>query len=1047
MKRLASIIIFLFCLIGVSFAQLKKQVPGHSAAYPMSVNPEVKALMSSRDFTSKSGESAKFNVKQIGPVFPTAGVSTTKSINAFGIPVWVEGDLLKSEIATRASVQQTAYYFLNENRSALKISNPESEFQLVQQKEDETGRTHLKFDQYYQGIPVWNSQIMLHFNHGRPYLFNGRFIPTPENLEITPKLNAEDAISNTRKELKFQNLTAGQLSLIKGKQVECKLIIYTNIYTVDPPLLAYKVDAYTNVLDHWTYFINANTGTVIDKIYETCTLFNHNEKCHNHLTAEFGSNFHPIRNAQLLYSPLDGPATSSAADLNGVNRTVNSYQIGNSYFLINTTKGMYKAGSSQLPDNPVGAIWTIDGLSNSPSNNNFNPGQISTNNNNWNSNPIAVSAQYNADFSYEYYKTKFNRNSIDGNGGNIISLINITEDDGSGLDNAFWNGAAMFYGNGAQAFKPLAGGLDVSGHEMTHGVVQATAGLTYENESGALNESFADIFGVFIDRDDYKMGEDVVRLDVFPSGALRDLSNPHNGGNSNADNGWQPAHMNEKYLGSEDNGGVHINSGIVNFAFYKVASQIGLDAAEKIYYSVLSNYLTKSSQFIDCRNAVIQATKDQFPGDQAKVTIVENAYSAVGIGAGSGTTEPDDYETNPGKDIVIYASPDKTTLSVKDLQTTQETMINNSIGVISKPSVSDDGSLAVFVGNDKKLYLAEFTWPNPTPQFYYILDPNDQNQFRNVAISKKGNLIACTLDDETPVIYIIDLVKGNIKDFKLYNPTTGTGDPSTADIKFADALEFNHTGDYVMFDAYNELTFQGTAYWDIGFLRAWDNAAQTFGDGKIEKLFGSLPPNTSVGNPVFSKNSPNIIAMDYVDENNNYYVVGADIEKGNTGLIYQNTDVNYPTFSKDDKYVIFNAQDNSGNTVIGVQELQPNKIEASTTNAFVLINSATLGNWFGTGSRALSSNEIKNETGNITMSPTLVTTSAELSWQAKQNCVAKVAIYDLTGRLVNLQNWDIHLGLNNMKVDCSQLVQGTYFVRVTNEKSTGVIKFQKVESN
>ena len=94
------------------------------------------------------------------------------------------------------------------------------------------------------------------------------------------------------------------------------------------------------------------------------------------------------------------------------------------------------------------------------------------------------------------------------------------------MDNAFWNGEFMGYGNGNQGFKPLAGALDVAGHEMTHGVIENTARLEYRNQSGALNESFADIFATLIDRDDWTLGEDVVKSNVFPSGALRSLENP-----------------------------------------------------------------------------------------------------------------------------------------------------------------------------------------------------------------------------------------------------------------------------------------------------------------------------------------------------------------------------------------------------------------------------------------------------------------------------------------------------------------------------------------
>src|SRR5574339_493637 len=103
----------------------------------------------------------------------------------------------------------------------------------------------------------------------------------------------------------------------------------------------------------------------------------------------------------------------------------------------------------------------------------------------------------------------------------------------------------MFYRNGDVLFKKHKKGLDVAGHEMSHGVIQNTANLEYVGQSGALNESYADVFGAMIDREDWKMGEDVVLASAFPSGALRDLSNPNNGGNSLGDPGWQPKHMNE----------------------------------------------------------------------------------------------------------------------------------------------------------------------------------------------------------------------------------------------------------------------------------------------------------------------------------------------------------------------------------------------------------------------------------------------------------------------------------------------------------------------
>ncbi len=145
------------------------------------------------------------------------------------------------------------------------------------------------------------------------------------------------------------------------------------------------------------------------------------------------------------------------------------------------------------------------------------------------------------------------------------------------MDNAFWSGTFIAYGDGAEAFDPLAEGLDVAAHEMSHGVIQHTVNLEYRNQSGALNESMADVFGVMVDRGDWRLGEDVVRSrQFFASGALRDMADPHNGV-SQGRNGWQPAHMDEfrDLPLSADNGGVHLNSGIPNRACFLIAEAIG----------------------------------------------------------------------------------------------------------------------------------------------------------------------------------------------------------------------------------------------------------------------------------------------------------------------------------------------------------------------------------------------------------------------------------------------------------------------------------------
>ncbi|HQW10914.1 MAG TPA: M4 family metallopeptidase [Saprospiraceae bacterium] len=1034
-------LIYLFLLI-VSFsinanAQLGKIPPGHAVKYPLTLNAELSKIIKPSAGTSRLAAKSTFSPRAISPILPSAGMITIRSVSANGLPQWVEGELVREELQSRGDVQSQSISFLEMNKSVFKLENPTRDFHLTSSIQSEDGSTHLKFDQYYKGIPVWNAEVALHYKNGKPYLFNGQYFPLTTDINITPVLTSEAATTIASLDSKLEVLSEDQLKLISGNQTQSSLAIYTAPELGENGILAYQVEVHPDVKSTYQYFIDASSGKILKKIKKSCQLY------HGELYGEINSTI--PEPTTLNYSPpVDGPAIGSGNDLNGVSRAVNSYQVGGNYYLINTTKNMFNPGQSSFPESPVGAIWTLDGGNTSPEKSNFTVSNIKSSNNTWSSVPGAVSAHYNANYAYDYFWNTFGRKSVDGVGGNVVSIINITEADGSGMDNAFWNGQAMFYGNGNKAFKPLAGALDVGGHEISHGVIQATANLTYEGESGALNESFADIFGVCIDRDDYRLGEDVVRPAYFPSGALRDMANPHNGGSSSQDNGWQPAHMNEKYTGTQDNGGVHINSGIVNFAFYKVSSQFGKNDAEKIYYNALSKYLTKSSKFVDCRNAVIQATKDFYSGNVAKVAIVENAYSQVGIGAGSGTTDPTDYDVNKGQDVVIYASGNQQSLLVKTLANNQVTVIDNTIGVLSKPSVTDDGSYAVFVGGDKRVYLAEFTWPNPQAQLYYVFDQNDPNKFRNAAISKDGNLIACILDQEEPVIYIIDLVNSQIKDFTLTNPTTGGG-TQTADVKYPDALEFDLSSQYVMYDAFNKIGFLGTEYWDISFLRAWNPQSKTFGDGKIEKLFSSLPENTSVGNPVFSKNSSNIISLDYVpgDQPDTYLLIGADIERGNTGGIFQNSVINYPCYSKDDNAVIFNATDQNNNPVIGMQKLKSNKIEASTESAKILISNALLGNWFGTGSRNLDNKHSELLTDPLFIHPTLARNTLNLEWTSDLSAATVLRMYDMKGTLVQEFKENLIPGNNLIRLNITTFSAGQYILEAQKGNAVKSFKFIK----
>lgn len=245
------------------------------------------------------------------------------------------------------------------------------------------------------------------------------------------------------------------------------------------------------------------------------------------------------------------------------------------------------------------------------------------------SDPSSVDAHAYAEATYDFYKKSFDRNSFDGKGSEIKSYVHV----GDKWNNAAWDGEKMIYGDGdGKTFISLAGALDVIAHEITHAVTQYTANLEYRNESGALNESISDIMGVMVDTDNWLLGEDVYTPNK-PGDALRSMSDPKKYN--------QPDHYDDRYLGWQDNGGVHINSGINNKAAYLIAAGgthskikvegIGRAKTKAIYYRSLTNYLTPTSQFIDMRDAAIQSAKDLYGANSNEVTSVKKAYNSIGV--------------------------------------------------------------------------------------------------------------------------------------------------------------------------------------------------------------------------------------------------------------------------------------------------------------------------------------------------------------------------------------------------------------------------------
>lgn len=241
--------------------------------------------------------------------------------------------------------------------------------------------------------------------------------------------------------------------------------------------------------------------------------------------------------------------------------------------------------------------------------------------------------------TWDFFYKMFGRNSIDNNGMELVSTVNF----GRNYNNAFWNGSQMTYGNGDGKIFTTFLIIDVIGHEISHGVTERTAGLQYYRQSGALNESFSDVFGSCIkqyslnqtaEQADWLVGEGIWGSSVDGI-ALRNMLNPGTAyDDERIGKDPQPDHM-DKYIDTDnDNGGVHWNSGIFNRIFANTAIKLGghsWEKAGKIWYHTLTTKLNKNSQFQDCANALVSSASELYGKNSKEQKTVIDCCKLVGI--------------------------------------------------------------------------------------------------------------------------------------------------------------------------------------------------------------------------------------------------------------------------------------------------------------------------------------------------------------------------------------------------------------------------------
>jgi Zn-dependent metalloprotease len=541
--------------------------------------------------------------------------------------------LIEFRAAARPSAADGAFVL----REQLGLSQDE-QMRPARLETDQLGFTHQKFDQYYQGVKIEHATYTVHARGGAVESLSGDYEKVGK-LSTTPSLSAGAALGRAlaavgAKKYMWQDAAeeaglrqqTGNASASYQPQGELVIVRdFRKDAETGPLVLAWKFDIYAQAPVSRAYiYVDAHTGDVV------------------------------LRDAIIKHATTAAATASFATAYSGT-RSLATETTTSGYRLREYTRGLgIETYNCKKGNSYTAAVDFTD------ADNNWTAAEY----NNANYDNVAGDAHFGAQATYDYLKTVLNRNSYDNAGAKIKSYVHFddTPSTTAGYENAYWNGSVMTYGDGASTFKPLAS-LDVCGHEIGHAVCEKTANLTYSAESGALNEGFSDCWGASIEKytvdqlgltgkSTWDIGEEIMRA----GGALRSMSNPNQYG--------QPAYYKgnrwvstANTSASNDYGGVHTNSGVLNYWYYLVSvgktgtnevgnayavTGLGLSDAAKILYRTESVYLSASSNYAAARTYSIQAATDLFGATSTQTQAVTNAWYAVGVGAayGSGTTTP-----------------------------------------------------------------------------------------------------------------------------------------------------------------------------------------------------------------------------------------------------------------------------------------------------------------------------------------------------------------------------------------------------------------------
>lgn len=761
---------------------------------------------------------------------------------------------------------KTVRGFLRRNSATMGLVNPDSELRLKRKHLDKLGHSHLRFQHFYREIPIHGAELIAQLDTGGNLLsINGAYMGTlGRKLKIKPALSSAEA-----EQIAESAVPSGYESDLWD---ESELMIYI---VDDKMRLSWRIRVMPSAMVRWSVFVDAENGGIL-------------------------SAFNEVRTENVV---------GSGIDLQGNSRTINVWQELSTYYMLNTTKQMYDPGASNPPNLPiVGGILIVDALNQPPTDDpqEFPPlfhVTSSDPNSGWLRD--GVSAADNLSATYDYFLSRHGRNSLDGSGSTLLAVVRV----GQNFNNAFFmpDSQIMVFGDA----EPFVGALDVVAHEMAHGVTATTANLVYLDQPGALNESFSDVFGEMAEFDATGTNDWLIGTNL--SSPFRSMSDP--GSLTAGGFGPYPSSMSQYIVTSQDNGGVHLNSSIINHAFYLVAvdlnNAIGRSSAERIWYRALTTKLNPLSDFFDARISLIQSAEELFGANSVQSQVVAEAFDAVEINDTGGAPNP-----NPGPVPGTMGTVDSDVFVFWDgfdlwLGRREAALGDDNLGSFLSPapiadmkaSVSGDGTSSVYVGFDGDLCQIDTDGSLdeclgfPGTVWSAAISP-DENLFGFVFRDSLGNpedrinVVDFSADVNNPVINTYILVA------PVLDGTSGTV------IDHAEAMDFTSDNRYLIYDALNTISFLSQA--DIN---RWSIFAIDLVTGTT--LFILLPnPDFDLGFPSIAQTEDFHIVFDVRDVMTGAnYVYAANLISREVVQIEATDDWSAPAYNGDDSAVIYSEAD------------------------------------------------------------------------------------------------------------------------------------------